>query len=222
MTKKQTPSLRTLHSEAMQRVLTVSRRLFQTYGLRTMTVDEIARHLGMSKRTLYQLFRDKNELVRMVVMQFTEEMQAQCELIRKDARDAIHETFRMFQYLDGIFRNLNPVVFAEMQRYHPDAFMLFDQHQQTYIKQLIIHNLQRGIQEGYYRADLKIEIIARFRLESGLLPLRQEIFPKDQFPLHEVQHELMLHYLYGISTIKGHQLIQQYQQQFSEPSNRSL
>lgn len=222
MTKKQIPPVREVHAEAMERVLSVSQRLFQTYGLRTMTVDEIARHLGMSKRTLYQLFRDKNELVRMVVRRFIEEMQAHCELIRADARDAIHETFRMFQYLDGIFRNLNPVVFAEMQRYHPDAFMLFDQHQQTYIKQLIIHNLQRGIQEGNYRADLKIEVIARFRLESGLLPLRQDIFPKDQFPLHEVQHELMLHYLYGISTIKGHQLIQQYQQQFGEQSNNML
>ncbi|MBX5439878.1 MAG: TetR/AcrR family transcriptional regulator, partial [Thermoflavifilum sp.] len=216
------PSLREVHSEAVERVLTVSRRLFQTYGLRTMTVDEIARHLGMSKRTLYQLFRDKNELVRMVVKQFIGEMQTQCELIRKDARDAIHETFQMFQYLDGIFRNLNPVVFVEMQRYHPDAFMLFDQHQQTYIKQLIIHNLKRGIQEGYYRADIHVEVIARFRLESGLMPLRQEIFPKDQFPLHEVQQELMLHYLYGIATIKGYQLIQQYRQQFNEQTNHRL
>lgn len=216
MPKKQTSTHKNIHDAVVSRVLQVSRRLFQTYGLRTMTVDEIARHLGMSKRTLYQLFRDKNELVRLVVKQFTEEMREQCELICREAHDAIHETFQMFQYLDGIFRNLNPIVFVEMQRYHPDAFMLFDQHQHMYTKQLILRNLQRGIREGYYRSDLHMEIIARFRLESALIPLNQDIFPKDQFPLHEVQHELMLHYLYGIATPKGYERIQQYEKQFSK------
>jgi TetR/AcrR family transcriptional regulator, cholesterol catabolism regulator len=201
-------------NEMVARIIDAGSNLFRQYGMRTITMDEIARYLGISKKTLYAHFADKDELVKTVMSRFITDIQQNCIQMKNVAKDAIDETYLIFQYLDGLFRSLNPVVLAEMQKYHIQAYETFERHQNEFVKKMLLDNITWGIADELYRPEINTEIISRFRLESSTICMRQDIFPKDKFPMNIVQWELMEHYLYGIATPKGQKLIQKYQQKY--------
>jgi hypothetical protein len=132
---------------------------------------------------------------------------------RTEALDAIDEMLRALEMAEEMFRNMNPSVLFDLQKYHPKAFNIFLKHKNEYLYQLILDNLQRGVREELYRADINVEMMTRFRLESMMLPFHPEFFGNKKYDLADVEHEIMLQYLFGVASLKGHKLILKYQQE---------
>lgn len=193
-----------------ERIQKKADELFNKYGIRSVTMDEIASQLGMSKKTIYQYFSDKDELVDAVIAEVIEYSRLICEKDRVDAPNAIAEVFLALDMVNKIFRNMNPGIMFDLERYHPGTFKRFLEHKNSFLHQTIKLNLERGLAEGLYRPEMNIEIVAQFRLESMMIAFNPGAFRDTSYSLVQLHHEIMMQFLYGSSTLKGHKLITKY------------
>ena len=182
------------------------------YGVRSVTMDEIAVQLGVSKKTLYQYYADKDELVDAVIIDVLSINQENCIKDRGMAKNAIHEVFLAIDMMQEMFQDMNPSVLFELEKYYPSAFEKFTQHKYSFLYKVLKENIERGITEELYRSDIDKEILIKARLEGMMMPFNQMVFPKNKFDLIKVEKELTTHFLYGLATIKGYKLITKYQQ----------
>jgi AcrR family transcriptional regulator len=187
--------------------------LFRRYGIKSITMDEIASQLGVSKKTLYQYFSDKDELVESVVRNTIRFAQQVCDKNKEVSKDAVHELFAAMDFVQEIFSEMNPAMMYDLERFHPKAYRHFLDHKNKYLYEVIKDNLRRGIKEELYRPEINVEIIARFRLEGMMLAFSQEIFPSTKYNLAELHQALIEHFLFGVASIKGYKLIIKYQQE---------
>jgi len=196
--------------EAKDRILQKAHELFMRYGIRSVSMDDMAAQLGMSKKTLYQYYSDKEELVDAVLSALLENNQKQCMAGRQDAENAIHEVFQAFEMIQQLFANMNPAVVFDLEKHHAAVYKKVHQHKHVFMYDVIRQNIQRGIKEELYRPEIDVDIITRFRIESMMLAFNSEVFPSNRTHLVKIQHEILEHFLYGLATTKGHKLIQKY------------
>jgi AcrR family transcriptional regulator len=194
------------------RILQRAEELFRRYGIKNVTMDEIARHLGVSKKTIYQFYDDKNKMVLSLVQQEILCHNNQFEDFRVKSKNAIEEILHIMQYMSGMFAKTNPNLFIDMQRYHPDAWQEFRNFKEKNALEQVIRNLERGREEGLYRNDFSIKILARLRLEEIEMAMNPMIYPPDKFSIHEVQIQVLDHFLHGICTLRGHKMLNKYKQ----------
>jgi len=187
--------------------------LFMRYGLRSVSMDDIANSLGISKKTIYQFFADKNELVDAVLEETLSFNKQNCDRNRSGSANAVEEIFLSMDIADQIFRNMHPSVIFDMQKYHPQAFSRFLKHKNEYLYNIVFKNLERGIKEDLYRPEINSEILSRFRVESMLMSFNPEFYIGQKHNVAEVERQLLEHFLYGIASLKGHKLILKYQQE---------
>ena len=186
--------------------------LFMRYGVRSVSMDDIANQLGMSKKTIYHYYADKDELVDAVIVNEINHNEACCQTDINDSENAVHELFLAMDMVLEMFRSMNASVLYDLEKYHPTAFQKFLKHKNDYLYGVIRNNLIRGIREGLYREDINIDIIARFRVEIVLIPFNHSFQAKVKHNLAEIEEEIILHYLYGLVNLKGHKMILKYQQ----------
>ncbi|WP_439505027.1 TetR/AcrR family transcriptional regulator [Sediminibacterium sp.] len=196
-----------------QRIVEKAQELFFRYGLKSVTMDDIASNLGASKKTIYQYFKDKDHLVDAVVQREIEQDMNECTLIASSCDNAVQEVFKGFDMLQEMLTTMNPAIIFEMQKYHPEAYKKMNAHKNKFFVNIMRENLKKGIEEGNYRADINVEIISRYRVESIFLGFNPDVFTLGKFSLIQVEMELMEHFLYGICTPKGQKLITKYKQQ---------
>lgn len=194
------------------RILSGADELFCRFGIKNVTMDDISRHLGVSKKTLYQHFEDKNKIVLSVVACGILEHKEKFDEFEKISKNAIEEILHTMSYMSSIFANVNPNVFYDMQRFHPEAWQQFKKFKEEYVLHMIIRNLEKGREQGHYRLDFSVKIIARLRLEEIELGMNPAHYPADKYNLHDVTIQLLEHFLYGICTLKGHKMINKYKQ----------
>ena len=195
-----------------QRILEGSMELFKRYGIKGVTMDDIAKHLGISKKTIYFSYEDKDALVtELITLQLDSHIKAFDE-IEALSKNAIDEIIGMMKHMGAEFSGINPNMFYDMQKYHPQAWIKFRVFKEDYIYKCVIKNLEKGQEQGFYRLDLNQKILAKLRLEQIEMAFNPVVFPPDKFNLSQVQVEILDHYLHGICTIKGHKLINKYKQ----------
>ncbi len=193
-----------------ERILYKAEELSRSIGFKAVTMDELANQLGISKKTIYQYYADKNALVDDVMTEVINKSQIICQDTSVKAENAVDEIFMTMKQIRKDFLHLNPIIIHDLQRYYPETFTKFLEHKNNFIFKLIHKNLVNGISQGYYRSEINAEILAKFRLESMLLGFNQQVFPSEKYKLLDVTHAILDHFLYGISTPKGLKLIEQY------------
>lgn len=203
-----------MENEIKKRIKLKSGELFHKFGIKTITMDEIAGQLGISKKTIYLYFKDKDELVDAVFTDIMCRNQEYCEETKKNAKNAIHEGFMIMKIMEKMFENLNPVTLFDLERNHPKTFNKFHLHKYNFLFTAIIENIEWGKKEGLYREDLESEVAAKVRLENMMLPFNQDIFPTGKFNLTDLQKQLIEFFLYSIVTPKGYKFIMKYKAQF--------
>lgn len=186
--------------------------LFMRYGLRSVSMDDIANSLGISKKTIYQFFADKNELVDAVLEETLTDNKKNCDRNRTTSSNAVEEIFLTMDTVEQIFRHMHPSLIFDMQKYHPQAFSRFLKHKNEYLYNTVSKNLERGIREALYRPEIDIEILSRFRVESMLMAFNPEFYITQKHNVAEVEQKILEHFLYGIASLKGHKLILKHQQ----------
>ena len=205
--------------EIKDRIKQKADELYRRYGVRSVTMDEIASQLGVSKKTIYQCFSDKNELVDEVIVDMLEFNKTCCRQSRSQAQNAVHEVYLGMESLQEMLENMNPSILFDIERGHPRTFKKFIEYKYNFLFDLIKKNIERGKQEELYREEINADLISKIRLETIMLAFNEELFPKNKYPLLFVQLQLIEYFLFGIATPKGYKLITKYQKERSD-SNR--
>ncbi len=200
-----------------ERIQSKARELFHQYGFKSVTMDEIASQLGVSKKTIYQYYSDKDELVDVVVRDITSYSKFLCDQNIGTSKDAIHELFLAMNVIQQVIGDMNPVMMYDLERAHPNSYKVFLDFRNKYLHDVIVSNLNRGIKEGLYRPDINIELVTKIRLEGLMLGFNQHVFPPSKFNLVETQKSIIEHFLFGVASLKGFNLIIKYK----EESNKS-
>ncbi|MEP6616683.1 MAG: TetR/AcrR family transcriptional regulator [Ginsengibacter sp.] len=207
--------------EIKTRIKQKADELFMRYGIKSITMDEIASQLGISKKTIYQEFGDKDELVDEVITDILAENQRRCLQDRSVATNAVHEVFLAMEMIQEMFEDMNPTILYDMERNHPATFQKFQQHKHKFLFQVIRDNIERGKKEELFRENVNSDVVAKVRMEIMMLPFNQDLFPKNRFNLVDLHTQVCEYYLFGISTIKGYKLINKYQFERTKKMNQN-
>jgi len=184
--------------------------LFMKYGIKSVTMDDISRSLGISKKTVYQYFNDKNEIVNRVAKTHLEKERRNFEEMQIDAENAIDKLYRHSRFLRKSFEKMNPVVLFDLKKYHKDAWQLFVAYKKNIFSKSMIETLNEGIKQGYFRESIDPEILITLRFEILEMIADGNIFPPDEYDFKEVQLQIFDHFIHGILTDKGHHLLNNY------------
>jgi len=199
-----------LDLEIRKRIIDGALRLFTQYGVRSVTMDDVAREVSMSKKTLYQYFTNKDGLVTATAHFHIDDEKLEYEKIAKVAENAIDELRMIADCMRKNMKDMNPSLLFDLQKFHRDAWDTFVDFKNEFIRGNIEDNLRRGIEEGYYRHDLDVRILSKFRVEQVQMIFDPRIFSSEEFNFIEVQMQLFHHFVYGILTDKGRQLFNIY------------
>jgi AcrR family transcriptional regulator len=189
--------------EKFEQLLQGSLNVFMKYGIRSVTMDDLARHLAVSKKTLYKYVKDKNDLV-IKGMEYHHQME-QCAMqaCMDKNLNAIDEIFEVSKIIIDQLSNVHPSVMYDLEKYYPEALAKFHDYKMTIVKGWVEDNLSRGIKEGYYRKNLVIPIITSIYLARMNDFFNRELYPENQFTFKEIYIEMFRYHIRGIASSKG-------------------
>jgi AcrR family transcriptional regulator len=201
-----------------ERIQQKAGELFRRYGIRSVTMDEIASQLGISKKTIYQFYSDKEALVQDIFKDITDQNKKKCIYFKGISENAIHEQYLAGDSAQEIFNNMNTSVLFDLNRFHPNVFAEFEKFKKQFLFNSIKENIQRGIKEGLFRKDIDVDIITWLRLEmiSGIF-FNEEVVSGRTKPTR-FEDEMKDFFLHGICTEKGLTLISKYKHQRQKKS----
>jgi TetR/AcrR family transcriptional regulator, cholesterol catabolism regulator len=197
-----------------ERIIDGAADLFKTYGIKSVTMDSLANQFGMSKRTIYEIFADKDELLMAVLSRMNEQ---QKELIRKvlvESQNSIVAIFRMLEINRDNFQSMSPAFLADLKKYHFEVLMKkadrsempdYRNHQEI---------IENGIKEGLFRPEINPDLANRCLFNLGSSIMDNNLYPFDQFSRRDVIRNIFINYLRGISTQKGLLLIDKLEEKF--------
>lgn len=202
-----------VNMETKERIQKKAHELFLRYGIRSVSMDDIAAQLGMSKKTIYQFFSEKDELVTAVMDEEITFTQHKCELCQVDARNAVDEIFLTLERVLEQLSNLNPMVLYDAEKFHPKAFEKFRKMKEEFLLEVVAHNIRRGIEEELYRDTINVDMMSRYRVETMMVPFAMAAAAPGKYNLVDVSRETIEHFVFGLATLKGHKLIMKYKEE---------
>lgn len=192
-----------------QEIMEKAMILFMRYGIKSLTMDDLARELGKSKKTLYQFFDSKDDLLIKSFKAQLSDLRDSMNALRSDSANAIDECVRIHHFNFEFLRELNPSVMYDLHKYHPNAWDLFEQHKNEYIFNAVRQNLERGQKEGVYRKDMNPAIIAKYHVQKIEIFTDPNLFLSSNVNRMEAYQEIMKYHLHGVMSEKGRVYFQQ-------------
>ena len=191
-------------------IINKARELFFSYGLKSVSMDDLARSAGISKKTIYQSVTDKNELVQKVVESFSACHAQQVQECSNESANAVDELFRQAELPFETLSDASPGFFYELEKFFPQAWDRMTAHKDEFIIPAIVRNLKRGIEEGLYRADLDLKTVADIRYQQITTALNPAGFGNGRKSSRLLMHELTVFFLHAIVNTKGKRTLSTY------------
>ena len=196
--------------DTKERILLEAKQLFMHYGLRNVSMDDMARHLAMSKKTLYQYFTDKDDLVQQTLQQDLNEHSANMENCGKLQGHALQNMLIMAEFMKKAFGMMNPLIIYELRKYYPKAWEYFLKFRDNVLSSQLRQIILKGIQEGFFRDTINVEVVVKMRIEQVQAGFDPTIFPPDKFNFYDTQLQMLEHFLFGLVTPKGYDILVEY------------
>ncbi|MBI5539835.1 MAG: TetR/AcrR family transcriptional regulator [Bacteroidia bacterium] len=192
----------------LENILSRIYNLYFKYGIKSVTMDDVSRELGISKKTLYEHFKDKDEMVSQVFeLERNKVLKDLCEILGC-AQNAILELFLINKYFSEKIKNYNANVDFDLRKYH---FSIYENHKNKALEAMhshILANLNRGIKEKVYRNDFNAEFIARLHVSRLVTMQQSEIFTMEELLDKSCHRELIVYHVRGIATQEGIKILE--------------
>ncbi len=189
--------------ELEQKVLSTAELLFMKYGVKSVTMDDLAKELGMSKKTIYTVAKNKEELVVKTLSTHLHEEMSRCCAYSEESFNAIEELLSIAKHIIEQMRNMNPAVLYDLKKYYPKAYKLMEDYRFSFIYETMLNNLKRGVKQGLYRKDIDADIIAKFYVARVDVIFETTLFPPSQYNWIDVYREGLIYHIRGIASEKG-------------------
>jgi len=197
--------------DVRKRILTEATNLFFQNGIRDITMDNIAEKLGISKRTIYETFKNKSELLINCFEEYSKERYKANEEIIKNSQNVLAAICSFIQSGAMAIDLLNPAFFTDMRKYHNDIWVMATKQQNEKNYNLAYRLLRKGINEGIFRKDINIDIVVKLILEQMKLLVDNEVFSSDKYTRSEVFKNMVINFIRGIATNRGIELIDSFE-----------
>jgi len=207
--------------DELQKILEAADKMFRHYGIRSVTMSDLARELGMSKKTLYVHIKNKQDLIMKVLQVHFDREKQICNLVQSEAKNALEEMFLMGREIQKNIQNINPSLMFDLRKYHKAVWGEFDEFRKTFIFNMMKNNMDRGIDEGLYRPDLNADIVSRLYIGMVELFLDAELFPPNKFSRSSMHRAMMAYHLHGIVSDRGKASLKDYLKQLEQLSSPS-
>ncbi len=192
-----------------QRIIEGAGNLFFSRGIRRVTMDELARDMGMSKRTIYEHFSDKTELLLAMQVHYQKVHQRCLRDILEGSEHVMEVIIGLLRYGLEAFNNVNPLYLEDLRKFYPDIWEENIKKGRESNQKQMQELLERGKKEGLFRPDINSQLVARILYEQINLLHSDEAFPKDEFPRNELFENMFLNFARGISTPKGMKVLEE-------------
>jgi TetR/AcrR family transcriptional regulator, cholesterol catabolism regulator len=197
--------------EIKERIIAKAREQFFRYGVKSVTMDDIAGELGISKKTIYQHFEDKDAIVHQLMLTEMDQDKCDWDILNESSKNVIEKTVKSMDIFKQAFTEINPSTFFDIKKYHPKTWALFQEHKQNFILGAIRQDLLEGIEQGFFRPEIKVDILAKMRMEQIELGFDPQMFPPNKFSIIEIELTMLDHFIRGVLTEKGLEVYQAYQ-----------
>lgn len=177
--------------------------MFMRFGIKSVSMDDIARDVGISKKTLYQHVEDKRDLVRLVFEQYLDDDEQYCTSMMDATINPIQQLLNLAKHIVEHFNDMNPSTMFDVQKYYPNCWELFNDHKNKYIKAQIEDNLHAGMDGGLYRPELNVQIISKLYICLIDATVNPETFPSKDFDRVSIFVQLFDYHLHAIMTTEG-------------------
>lgn len=177
--------------------------VFMKYGIKSVNMDDMARHLGMSKKTLYQYVRDKEDLVQKSVAFFCTKEDKEIREICHVGHNAIDESLEIMKWVLSVLQQVHPSVNYDLEKYHPEVSREMKLNRQRAIYDCTRLNLKKGQREGLYRKDFNVDVIAKVYISRIDIIFDQELFPTEEHHHTDLYKEIFKYHIRGIASMEG-------------------
>lgn len=190
-------------NEELKTILLKAREMYMKYGIKSISMDDVAAELGISKKTLYQYVTDKDDLVgKFVENEIALRQEEICKCF-KVSDNAIEELFEISIFMNKLMKDQNPATEHDLKKYYPHHYEKTVKTRREGIYSYILLNLKKGKKEGLYRQELNEEIIAKLYLSRVENIHLNDMFTIEEFTSIKLFLEILTYHVRGIATEKG-------------------
>lgn len=182
-------------------------QIFLRCGIKSVTMDDIAKQLHISKKTLYKYVQDKNDLVYQAVESEREVDECEISSLMDSNMNAIDQMFEVSKKVHSTFSEIHPSLFYDLEKFYPKAWKKTLDFRFDFIYNRVSDNLRRGIKQGVYREDLKIDIMAKLWVLRVNDIINSDIFKNHEYKPQDIYLEMFRHYIRGIASDKGREYL---------------
>jgi len=186
-----------------EKILHTATELFLNYGFKSVTMDEIAKTLSISKKTIYTHYKTKIELVEASVFLIFDQISAGIDAICAIKKNPIEELFDIKEFVSENLKGEKTTPHYQLKKHYPKLFLMLQRKQFEIMEDCVKENLNRGIETGYFRKEIDVEFISRIYF-SGITATKDlEIFPMGKNDMKTLMTNYLDYHLRAISTNKG-------------------
>lgn len=193
--------------EIKERIITQAGMLFARYGIKSITMDTLADDMGISKRTIYENFRDKDTLLLEVITFFKARQLEQANEILSQSENVIVAMFSLLEEMINTMKQLNPLFFHDVKKYHSGIFAKMQEKGDLRDHSVTRKILSDGIAQGIFRKEHNLEIVNLTLHELFNLFRPDSILTTEGYHRGELFNNIIIPYLRGLATSKGIRLI---------------
>jgi AcrR family transcriptional regulator len=196
-------------NEELKNILEKVRDLYVRYGIKSVTMDDVSHHIGISKKTLYQHVVDKNDLVLKVFDMENDDTCTQFECAFNTDSNAIEQLFDVHRWVIKRMKNYSPVSDYDLRKYYPDLFRKIEKTRRERMYDFVINNLRKGKKEGIYRSDLDEEIITKIHVSRIQNTFDSELLTNEEKTSFKTFYEFFVYHIRGIASEKGVNILEE-------------
>jgi len=193
--------------EREDQILSKAVDVFLKYGIKSVNMDDMSRHLGISKKTLYKYVKDKHDLVERALNFHSKREDCLIKEICNKDENAIDQAFAIMEMVMDMLSNVHPSIIFDMEKYHPGVFGRMMAEKQTSIYECMSQNMKRGKKQGLYRSDLNEDMVARIYIAATRGIFDPMLFPGNTADYKAIYNELFRYHIRGIAGDKGREYL---------------
>lgn len=193
-----------------ERIVLQASEMFIKSGIKAITMDDISNETGVSKRTIYEIFSDKDDLLRSCIGHMDEKFRQEKEEARLESKNIIDLVFNFIKIGVKAINIINPLFNSDLKKYHyriwKETYRISSEMHRTHIQKVI----RQGIDERVFRNNIDVEIVGMLLSEQLRIMSDEAIFPSVRFSKAVVFENIVINFFRGIATKKGLDLIEKY------------
>jgi AcrR family transcriptional regulator len=194
-------------NDELKNILERVRCLYLKYGIKSITMDDVSRELGISKKTLYQFVSDKTDLVSKVLDTEIERRAYDFDTMGI-GNNAVEEMVLVNKHVHKMLKEYNPSTEYDLRKYYPDLYRKFRDGRRKKMYDWVLNNLKRGKEEGLYRQEINEEIIAKLYVHRNEVLMEDEQFNLVEYTSQKFFVEVLIYHIRGIANEKGTRILQ--------------